>query len=78
MVNRVDLRINNVNLNEITELNSLISTLHNPSYQDDVVHSSDGHDAYVVTVTPANLQRIKDALRIILRIVNAERIAIET
>ena len=78
LVSHVDLRINNVNLDEVNSLNTLIGAIHNPEIHDDFINTSQGKSDYIVTVSPADLTRLKDALREILKIVRAERIDIET
>jgi len=77
-VEHVDLRIDNVNTNEIEELSTLIYALNNSQYNDNVVKNGTGKQDFVVTVKPAQLDEIKQALHAILGIVKAERIAIDT
>jgi len=79
-VEHVDLRIDDVNTNEIKELSTLIYALKNSQYQynDNVVKNGTGKQDFVVTVKPAQLEEIKQALHVILGIVKAERIAIDT
>lgn len=77
-VEHVDLRIDDVSTNEIHELSTLIYALKSSQYNDNVVKNGDGKQDFVVTVKPARLDEIKQALHVILRIVNAERIAIDT
>ncbi len=77
-VEHVDLRIDDVNTNEIEELSTLIYALKNSQYNDNVVKNGTGKQDFVVTVKPAQLDEIKQALYAILRIVKAERIAIDT
>jgi len=78
VVERVDLRIDDVNTNEIEELSTLIYALKSSQYNDNVVKNGTGKQDFVVTVKPAQLNEIKQALHEILRIVKAERIAIDT
>jgi len=77
-VEHVDLRIDDVNTNEIQELSTLIYALKSSQYEDTVVKNGDGKQDFVITVKPAKLDEIKQALHVILRIVKAERIAIDT
>jgi len=78
VVEHVDLRIDDVNTNEIEELSTLIYALKSSQYEDNVVNNGDGKQDFIITVKPAQLDEIKQALHIILRIVKAERIAIDT
>ena len=78
VVERVDLRIDDVSTNEIQELSTLIYALKSSQYIDNVVKNGTGKQDFVVTVKPAQLDEIKQALHLILRIVKAERIAIDT
>lgn len=78
VVEHVDLRIDDVNTNEIEELSTLIYALKSSQYEDTVVKNEDGKQDFVITVKPAQLDEIKQALHVILRIVKAERIAIDT
>ena len=77
-VEHVDLRIDDVNTNEIEELSTLFYALKSSQYNDNVVKNGTGKQDFVVTVKPAQLDEIKQALHAILRIVKAERIAIDT
>ena len=77
MVSHIDLRINDVNPIEISNLSTLIDALKSPQYHENVIPSRPGRNDFVVTVKPAGLQEIKEALRLILRIVEAERVEIE-
>ena len=77
-VDHVNLRIDDVSTNEIQELSTLIYALKNSQYNDNVVKNGNGKRDFVVTVKPAQLDEIKQALYVILRIVKAERIAIDT
>ncbi len=77
-VEHVDLRIDDVNTNEIEELSTLFYALKSSMYNDAVVKNGTGKQDFVVTVKPAQLDEIKQALHAILRIVKAERIAIDT
>ena len=78
LVEHVDLRIDDVNTNEIEELSTLIDALKSSQYEDNVVNNGDGKQDFIITVKPAQLDEIKQALYVILRIVKAERIAIDT
>ncbi len=80
LVEHVELRIDDVNTNEIEELSTRFYALKNSQYQynDNVVKNGTGKQDFVVTVRPAQLDEIKHALHAILRIVKAERIAIDT
>ncbi len=78
VVEHVDLRIDDVNTNEIEELSTLIYALKSSQYEDNVVKNGTGGQDFVVTVKPAQLDEIKQALHVLLRIVKAERIAIDT
>ena len=78
LVEHVVLRIDDVNTNEIEELSTLIYALKSSQYNDNVVKNGTGKQDFVVTVKPAQLDKIKQALHVILRIVKAERIAIDT
>jgi len=80
LVDHVDLRIDDVNTNEIEELSTRFYALKNSQYQynDNVVKNGTGKQDFVVTLKPAPLDEIKQALHVILGIVKAERIAIDT
>ncbi len=78
MVSHVALRITNVEMQEINNLNSEICTVNNLSYHDDIIEKEQGINDYIVTVSPADLQKVKDTLRVILKVVESERVAIET
>ena len=78
LVEHVELRIDDVNTNEIEELSTLIYALKSSQYNDNVVKNGTGKQDFVVTVKPAQLDEIKQALHAILGIVKAERIAIDT
>ena len=77
-VEHVDLRIDDVSTNEIQELSTLIYALKSSQYHDNVVKNGNGKQDFVITVKPAQLDEIKQALHVILKIVKAERIAIDT
>lgn len=77
-VEHVDLRIDDVSTNEIEELSTLIYALKSSQYKDNVVKNGNGKQDFVVTVKPAKLDEIKQALHLMLRIVKGERIAIDT
>ncbi len=77
-VEHVELRIDDVNTNEIEELSTLIYALKSSQHNDNVVKNGTGKQDFVVTVKPAQLDEIKQALHVILRIVKPERIAIDT
>ena len=84
LVEHVELRIDDVNTNEIEELSTRFYALKNSQYQyndndnDNVVKNGTGKQDFVVTLKPAPLDEIKQALHVILGIVKAERIAIDT
>jgi len=78
LVEHVVLRIDDVNTNEIEELSTLIYALKTSQYNDNVVKNGTGKQDFVVTLKPAQLDEIKQALHAILGIVKAERIAIDT
>jgi hypothetical protein len=77
MVNRVDLIVNQVNLNELSQLTAEIKNLRSDYYQEDIVNRVI-NDEFVVSLSPASLPEIKDALWALLKIVNPDRIAIQT
>ena len=78
VVERVDLRIDDVSTNEIQELSTLIYALKSSQYKDNVVKNGSDKQDFVVTVKPARLDEIKQALNVILQIVKGDRIAIDT
>ena len=78
LVEHVVLRIDDVNTNEIEELSTLTYALKSSQYNDNVVKNGTGKQDFVVTLKPAQLDEIKQALHAILGIVKAERIAIDT
>ena len=78
MINRINLRVNGVNTNELSELHSLIGQLNNKSHCDEIVSTPKGMRDFVITLKPATIGDIKDTLHAMLQIVSHERIAIET
>ena len=78
VVEHVDLRIGDVNINEIEELSTLVYALQGSKYEENVIENGDGKQDFVVRVKPARLNEVKEALHVILTIVNGERIAIDT
>ena len=76
MVNRVDVRVNDVNEKEKEQLSELINDLQKENFQNKL-QKNDGRQEYVVTVTPAQSHELKEALRVVLKIVTADRIAID-
>ena len=78
VVEHVDLRIGDVNTNEIEELSTLVYALESSQYEENVIENGDGKQDFVVTVKPARLNEVKEALHVILTIVKGERIAIDT
>ena len=62
LVEHVVLRIDDVNTNEIEELSTLIYALKSSQYNDNVVKNGTGKQDFVVTVKPAQLDEIKQAL----------------
>lgn len=73
----VDVRIRNVKKQEIESLTLLLDAMRSPQeYAENVVNCGRNKN-YVVTVKTGRLQPLKDALRAVLRVVNAERIDIE-
>ncbi len=77
MVNRVDLVVNQVNSNELSRLTEEIDTLRFNGYQEEIANSQVS-DEFVVTLRAASLPDIKDTLWAMLKIVDPERIDIET
>jgi len=78
MVDQVDVRINNVDTVELTNLSSLLEAMKQPEFHKNVVQGQSGDHVFVVRVQPGRLQTLKDALRAILKIVKPERVVIET
>lgn len=78
IVDQVDLRINNVDTNEIDRLCTEVYSLRSGRYRDNVILDGNGRQDFVITVKPARLEEIKEALSVILKVVKGERIAIET
>jgi hypothetical protein len=77
MVNRVTVIVNQVNPLEINRLNAEIESLRYEHYQEDIVNQLID-DEFVVSLSPATLPEIKETLRALLKIVNPDRILIET
>ncbi len=77
MVSRIDLRVNGVSTNEISQLSGLVKTLADDGFRNGVKNTETGHD-FVLTMQPASLPDIKRILRDMLQVVPSERIAIET
>ncbi len=78
MEHGVDVRVNDVDNSEIGYLSTVIDALKNEHYTEPVIDQSRGSRAFVVTVKKCELQELKDALRVILKVVKPERIEIET
>ncbi|MCG8606260.1 hypothetical protein MJD09_14905 [bacterium] len=78
MINRIDLRVNGVTKTEISQLNSLVNDLPADGYQNDLVNTQKGDRDFILTLQPVSLPDLKNILHNILRVVNSERIAIET
>lgn len=78
MVDQVDVRINNVDTVELSNLSSLLEAMKHPEFHKNVIPGQSGDHVFVVRVQPGRLQTLKDALRNILKVVKPERVAIET
>jgi hypothetical protein len=77
VVKQVDVRINNVDAEEIYSLNSVKTFAMNPQYSERIVDQNEGRNDFVIRVKPGNLEGLKNALRNILQIVRPDRINIE-
>ena len=77
MASCVDVRVINVDESEINTLESLISSLRSTNEWESGIDRPEGHKDFVVTVRTGKLHELKDALRAVLKVVKAERIAIE-
>lgn len=77
MVRCVDVRVINVDDSEINTLESLINSLRSTNEWESGIDRPEGHKDFVVTVRTGELHELKDALRAVLKVVKAERIAIE-
>jgi len=77
VVSQVDVRINNVDEQEICTLNSVKTFVMNPQYKERIIDQNEGRNDFVIRVRPGNLEGLKKALQDVLRIVKPERIAIE-
>ncbi|MFQ5677498.1 MAG: hypothetical protein ACE5G1_16535 [bacterium] len=78
IIESVNLRVNTVDENEIQQLSTVVDALKNRQFNDDVVRYGDGNQDFVVTVKPATLTEIKEALHMMLKVVTGDRIMIET
>lgn len=78
IVESVSLRVNTVDEKEIQQLSTVVNALKNRQFDDDIVRYGDGNQDFVVTVRPATLTEIKQALHMILGVVKGDRIVIET
>ncbi|MFQ5637168.1 MAG: hypothetical protein ACE5IR_04150 [bacterium] len=78
MVTQVDLRIDNVDTVEISQLKSSMHKLKQARLRERIIKTPHGFTQFILTVKPASVQQIKKVLRVVLRIVTPERIAIET
>lgn len=78
MVDRVDLRVHNVDVVELSQLTTSVDKLENLRFEENVVQTNEGDQEFILTVKPATVQQIKDALRVMLRVVTPERIYIDT
>ena len=73
---KVKVSIDGVNDHEINQLNRLIEALPNSYFHADVEQTTEGSD-YVVSVDAATSTELKDVLYVILRVVEAKRIALD-
>ncbi len=78
VVDRVDLRVHNVDVVELSQLTTSVDKLENLRFEENVVQTNEGDQEFILTVKPATVQQIKDALRVMLRVVTPERIYIDT
>ena len=77
MRNCVDVRISNVEQSEIATLNALINSLDGVQEERERFVAADREHNYVVTVTTGELPELKHALRLVLQVVEPDRIEIE-
>ena len=77
MARCVDVRVINVDESEINALESLISSRRSTNEWESDIDRPEGQKDFVVTVRTGELHELKDALRAVLKVVKAERIAIE-
>ncbi len=77
MISRIDLRVNGVSTNEISQLSGLVNALADNGFRNGLEHTGKGRD-FVLTMQPASLPDIKKILHDMLQVVPSERIAIET
>ncbi|NIR49935.1 hypothetical protein GWO43_15615 [candidate division KSB1 bacterium] len=78
VIDRVDVRINNVDIVEISQLTTGVYDLKSPQFREEIVKTHQGMNDFVLTVSPASLHQVKTALQVVLKIVTADRVAIET
>ncbi len=75
--NCVDVRVVNVDPGEIDNLNALLDAMGSADeYAENVTDAGPGQN-YVVTVKTGELRELKDALRLVLQVVQPDRVEIE-
>ncbi len=74
----VDVRVSDVDRSEIDYLTNVVGEINSKSFQESLINSDEGGTDFVVTIKKCELDELKEALRIILQVVNPERIEIDT
>ncbi len=77
-VEKVDVKIRNVVDSEIDMIATLIDSLNHRYLSERIIHIDTGRKDFVLTVRNCELAPLKEAIRILLRIVKSERITLDT
>ena len=74
----IDVRVNNVDNSEIDYLTTIVDAIKSEDFGNALISSDRGKTDYIVTIRKCELDRLKEALRLILQVVKPERIEIDT
>ena len=77
-VEKVDVKIRNVIDSEIDMIATLIDSINHRYIKEHIIHVHTGRKDFVLTVRNCELGPLKEAIRVLLRVVKPERITLDT
>lgn len=77
LVDHIDVIVNDVDMSDIRNLNSVLTDLKNQNNSDTILNTTTDAMIYKIKLAPADLAEIKETLRFILQVIEPKRIAIE-
>ncbi len=77
-IERVDVKVRNIVESEIDMLATLIDSLNHSYLRERIIHIDTGRKDFVLTMRNCELAPLKEALRVLLKVVRPERITLDT